>query len=56
MGKKADARNAVIFEAKVRELLREGMSAAKIAKETGKSYQHTKLIVDRVLSEPPHAD
>lgn len=51
MSSKADRRNAESFERRVRELLAAGYSPAAIAKETGKSYQHTARIVARVQQE-----
>ncbi|MFV7423985.1 hypothetical protein ACNPNN_13030 [Stenotrophomonas geniculata] len=51
MSVKADKRSAEIFERRVRELLAAGYSPAAIAKETGKSYQHTARIVARVQQE-----
>ena len=47
MGKKSDKRSSDQFRAKVRELLAAGFSVAKIAKETGKSYTHTKRIAEQ---------
>lgn len=51
MSSKADRRNAESFERRVRELLAAGYSPSAIAKETGKSYQHTARIVARVQQE-----
>lgn len=51
MSKKSDKRNSETFERRVRELLSAGQSAARIAKETGKSYVHTQRIVERIKSE-----
>lgn len=51
MAKRGNDRRAELFERRVRELLAAGMSPAAIAKETGKSYKHTALIVARVRAE-----
>jgi hypothetical protein len=52
-GKRGDLRNSNHFRAQVREMLAKGYSAARIAKETGKSYQHTQRIVAQEKQEQP---
>ena len=47
MGKRSHDKAAEVFRAKVRQLLSTGHSIAQIAKLTGKSYKHTKLIAEQ---------
>lgn len=51
MSRKGDLRASEIFKRRVRELLEAGYSASAIAKETGKSYAHTRRVVEWIKSE-----
>lgn len=55
-GKRGTARKAESFERRVRELLAAGLGPAAIAKETGKTYKHTSMIVARVRAESNPAE
>lgn len=43
----SDKRAANTFRATVRQMLAQGYSPSRIAKETGKSYRHVKKIVEQ---------
>lgn len=48
---RSNERSAAIFRRKVRELLDAGMGISQIAKTTGKSYAHTKRIVEQEVAQ-----